>query len=111
MTKNMKNLMVGLKDIQMDQTATALSLSLGLIRKKTSGVHKDLEKQLEIINIESTLKDLLVRYLSLELPPSKALTMSDDIDIGLERISFIADPWTDDSLEEKWKLLENNQIQ
>ena len=78
MTKNMKKLMVGLKDIQMDQTATALSLSLGLIRKKTSGVHKDLEKQLEIINIESTLKDLLVRYLSLELPPSKVLTMGNN---------------------------------
>ena len=97
--------MLGLKDIQMDQTATALSLSLGLIRKQTSGVHKDLEKQLEIINIESTLKDLLVRYLSLESPRSKALTMSDDIDIGLERISFTDDPWTDSSEENN---LENN---
>ena len=84
--------MPGLMDLKMDQTTISLSLTIGLMGKRPDCSQENLEKQLEVVSIESDLKKLLNRYLMLECSSQEAAHKTEDILSALSRISISEEP-------------------
>ena len=87
---NMQNLMIALQDLRIDQTALALSLTIGLVSGDQEQPNSSLasENQLAIARIQRDLKELLFRYLSLKWPIHHAKQKMEAILFALNRTAI-----------------------